>query len=417
MIIPSIDVMKGRVVQLEQGERLRIERDDALSLARDFARYGEVAVVDLDGALGLGNNTDLIGSLCREAPCRVGGGIRSVEDAWNWLKRGAQKLVIASAAFDEAGGVNVPFLEALVRRVGRERLAVAVDTRQGRVTVKGWRKDVDLSAEDAVIKLKPYCSEFLYTAVDYEGLMKGIDLDGATRLAGCCGDNRLIYAGGVSSLEEIEALTRIGADVQLGMALYSGRLDLTEAFLAGLKWNGDGLIPTVTLDAGGRALMQAWCSREALRKTVESNLATYYSRRRRSLWVKGETSGNSQRWVSFRPDCDSDCLAMVVDPAGPACHSGQASCFGSLPFAWEDLYAVICERLQNAPPGSYTASLDDKLVREKLMEEADEVCRAVGTGEIVWEVADLVYFASVIMARADVKPRQIWGELERRRFK
>lgn len=416
MIIPSIDVLNGKVVQLEQGERQKLERDDAIPLAREFARFGEVAVVDLNGALGRGENGELIGALCREVPCRVGGGIRRVEDAWTWLKKGARKIVIASAAFDEKGGINMPFLEALSRRIGRERLVVALDTKGGRVVVKGWREGLDLKAEDAVAGLTPYCSEFLYTAVDFEGMMNGIDLDAATRLAGLS-DNRLIYAGGVSSLEEIESLTRIGVDVQLGMALYSGRLGLSEAFLAGLKWNEKGLIPSVTLDTDGRLLMQAWCSRESLEKTVETGLATYYSRRRRGLWSKGETSGNRQHWLSFRPDCDSDCLGLVVDAAGPACHTGQASCFGPLPFGWGELYGIIRDRLQNGPAGSYTASLDDKLVREKLMEEADEVCRAENTGEIVWEVADLLYFASVIMARAGVEPRQVWGELERRRFK
>jgi len=416
MIIPSIDIMNGKVVQLEQGERLRIEVENGLELAREFARYGEVAVVDLDGAKGEGENGRLIEDICRQAPCRVGGGIRTVDAAWEWLKKGAQKLVIASAAFNESGEVNTAFVKELCRRVGREQLVFAVDTRRGLVQTRGWRCDLPIRAEQAMTSLAPYCSEFLCTAVDFEGMMGGIDIEGVTKLAKMT-DNRLIYAGGVSSLDEIKRLTALGVDVQLGMALYTGRISLTEAFLAGLKWNEAGLIPTVTLDSAGRVLMQAWCSAESLKKTIETGYATYYSRSRQKLWCKGETSGNTQRWISFKADCDSDCLALSVRPTGPACHTGQQSCFGPLPFVWEDLYDVINERLNNAPQGSYTASLDDKTVREKLMEEADEVCRAEGEAEVVWEVADLIYFASVIMARAGVSPGQIWQELKRRRRK
>ncbi len=414
MIIPSIDIMNGKVVQLEQGERLKIEVDNALELARAFAQYGELALVDLDGAKGDGDNRGLMESLCRVAPCRVGGGIRSVEAARDWIRKGAQKIVIASAAFTADGEINIPFLKDLNRCVGRERLVIAVDTRRGLVQTRGWRQDLALTADQAVAGLSPYCAEFLYTAVDLEGLMKGIDLDGAAKLASLS-DRRLVYAGGVSTVAEIEKLTTLGVDVQLGMALYSGRLSLPEAFSAGLRWNAEGLIPALTLDPGGRALMQAWCNRESLKKTVETGYATYFSRRRRQLWCKGESSGNLQRWIGFRPDCDSDCLAVRVEPLGPACHSGQQSCFGPLPFAWDDLYAVIRDRLKNAEVGSYTASLDDTTVREKLMEEADEVCRAEGRAEIVWEVADLLYFASVIMARADVTPDEVMKELERRR--
>lgn len=416
MIIPSIDIMKGRAVQLEQGERLQIEVQDSLRLARDFARLGEVAVVDIDGAKGEGDNRELLAALCREAPCRIGGGIRSVEDALNRLRQGAVKIVIASAVFLDDGQVNLDLLRELCRRAGRERMIIAVDLRRGRVQTRGWRRGVPLSAQEAVRVLSPYCSEFLYTSVDHEGLMNGIDLDGVTALRGMT-ENRLVYAGGVSRLSEIESLTTRGIDVQLGMALYSGRLDLTEAFLDGLKWNADGLIPALAQDPQGRILMQAWCSPESLRKTLDTGWATYYSRSRRSLWCKGESSGNRQRFLGFRPDCDSDSLLMQVEPLGPACHTGQSSCFGPLSFGWQDLFRVVCERIENAPAGSYTASLNDRTVREKLMEEADEVCRAVTVPEVAWEVADLLYFATVIMARAGVRPDQVWQELQSRRWR
>jgi len=171
----------------------------------------------------------------------------------------------------------------LCRRVGRERLVIAVDLRQGRVQTRGWRQGIPLSAEDVVRILTPYCSEFLYTSVDHEGLMDGIDQVGITALRELT-ENRLIYAGGVAKPSEIEWLTARGVDVQLGMALYSGRLTLTDAFVTGLKWNGDGLIPVLVQDLQGRILMQAWSSPESLRKTLETGWATYYSRSRRSLW-------------------------------------------------------------------------------------------------------------------------------------
>lgn len=416
MIIPSMDLMNGRVVQLEQGERLKIERDNGLELAKEFARVGELAVVDLDGAKGEGENRQLIEALCRVAPCRVGGGIRSVDDALFWLGKGAQKVVLGSAVFGDDGSVNLPLVADLSRLVGAGRLVIALDSRKGQIQTRGWRRSVPLGAADALDMLQPYCAEFLYTAVDCEGMMNGVDMETAAILA-ARSERRLIYAGGVSTAEEIRQLTALGLDVQLGMSLYSGRLSLTEAFIAGLKWNGNGLVPAIALDTSGRILMQAWCNAEALKKTLESGWATYFSRSRQRLWRKGELSGNRQRFLSFRPDCDSDCLSLVVEPAGPACHTGQQSCFGPLPFAWEDLCRVIADRLETPRRESYTASLDDRLVREKLMEEAEEVCAAEGPDELVWEVADLLYFASVIMTRAGVKPAQIWTELERRRRK
>lgn len=415
MVIASIDLMDGKAVQLRQGKDKVLEGDDPRALARRFDRYGEVAIIDLDAALGQGSNLSLIQELLKLCDARVGGGIRSVEDARKLISLGAKKVIIGSSVF-ENDRINIPFLEALHQALSPQEIIIAIDAREEEIVTRGWRHRTGINLYEAARALTPYAGEFLFTCVEREGMMQGIDLAQVERLQAAT-PNRITAAGGVNSLEEVARLARAGLDVQLGMALYTGKIELGEAFVESLNWREE-LLPVVTQDGDGRVLMLAYVSRESLRKTFDSGLMTYFSRSRRALWTKGETSGNRQVLLRLRADCDRDALLATVEQTGGACHTGSYSCFGAKQFTHEDLYRVIRERLETAPPGSYTAKLkDDGLLKAKIMEEAQEVIEAQRREDIVWEAADVLYFLTVLLARNDIGVQEVIDELYRRRRK
>ncbi|MDR0447172.1 MAG: phosphoribosyl-ATP diphosphatase, partial [Treponema sp.] len=403
MVIASIDIQDGRVVQLKQGTELVLQRDNAAELAEEFDRYGEVAVIDLDAAMGRGNNRDLIKSLLLKAQCRVGGGIKSTEQAVELISLGARKVIIGSQAFRDPakkgkgkeGGefaINRHFLEALVKKIGRERIIIAVDARTAsgdnsqnngisgyEITLDGWKTPTGLPLIESALEAAPYASELLFTCIDREGTMTGIDFDPVKQLCTAIGENcRLTVAGGVSSPEEIETLAALGCDVQLGMALYTGRINLADAFIHSLNWEKTGgLMPLIVQSSDGQVLMTGFTDREAAAETFKRGMLCFHSRTRNKLWMKGESSGHTLKLLRLRADCDRDALLAVVEPAGPVCHTGAWSCFDvKRSFSWEYLQSVIADRFRNPVPGSYTAALDDVLVREKITEEAEELCSA-----------------------------------------
>ena len=438
MVIASIDILNGEVVQLRQGDELVLRRDNAGELAGEFDIFGEVAVIDLDAAMGRGNNSEIVSSLLRKASCRVGGGIKTPARAKELISLGAQKVIIGSAAFrNPAGGgfgVNLPLLEDFAKKIGRERLIAAVDARDGIIMVDGWKTSTGIDLIEAACAAEKSVSELLFTCVEREGTMSGIDIEQVKKLreAVSCG---ITVAGGVSTLDEIEQLAALGCDVQLGMALYTGRINLADAFVCSLNWSkgaggkgtfGEsmaaggrpGLLPLIAQSTDGQVLMTGFTDSEALYETFRRKKLCFHSRTRDKLWMKGESSGNTLDVVRLRADCDRDAVLAVVEPRGPVCHTGAWSCFSvNHRYTLEYLQAVIAERLKNPVPGSYTASLDDELVREKLMEEAKELCAAKTHDETVWETADLIYFASVLMTRSGVSVDEVLAELERRHKK
>lgn len=226
MIVPCIDLMDGKVVQLVQGREKVLEGGSPLEVLERFSAFPEIQVIDLDAALGRGSNDAIVEFLARRAVTRVGGGVRTVERARDLVGYGARKVIVGTAAFD-VSGVNAEFLEALRAAIGRERVLIALDSRDGRVVVKGWRESTALSAEEVLGRLEPYCSGFLCTYVDKEGMLQGTDLDWFRRLRAATA-LELTAAGGISTLEEIRELARLGIHSALGMAIYTGRLSLDE---------------------------------------------------------------------------------------------------------------------------------------------------------------------------------------------
>ena len=222
MLIPSIDLMGGKIVQLVQGEKKALEFENFGEWVERFSRYPLVQLIDLDAAMGKGNNQALIAEFCGKLPCQVGGGIRSAENARQVLQAGAKRVILGSSLIKD-GGVDAAFAGALCAEFGAERLVMAIDSRGGRVAIHGWKTITAITPAEMMQALEPYCSAFLYTHIDTEGLLRGIPLDvidGLRKLT----SRRLIAAGGIRSQQEIGALDVMGVDAVVGMAIYSGIL-------------------------------------------------------------------------------------------------------------------------------------------------------------------------------------------------
>jgi phosphoribosylformimino-5-aminoimidazole carboxamide ribotide isomerase len=232
MLIPSIDLMGGRIVQLVQGKELKLAFDDFEPWIQRFSSYPMVQLIDLDAAMRQGSNRALIEQIAKRLPCQVGGGIGSIERAKEMLAGGARRVIIGSALFDAAGAVDegetlelvrLGFAQELADAVAAEHLVFSVDTREGRIAIKGWKQQVDLTPEAAMAALEPYCAAFLYTHIDREGTMQGFPLEVARRLRDVT-KRQLIVAGGIREQEEIDTLSAMGVDAVAGMAVYLGRL-------------------------------------------------------------------------------------------------------------------------------------------------------------------------------------------------
>lgn len=224
MLIPSIDLQGGAVVQLVQGERLAIKDGDVFRWVRRFARFPKVQVIDLDAAMGAGDNLALVRQIAGALSCRVGGGIRTVERAEDVLAAGATHIIAGSALFKN-GQPNLEFARSLADAVGIDRVIGAVDSRGGRVVIHGWKTLLALTAVDAVRALEPFCSEFLYTHVDSEGLMGGTDFDAVLAVRNAT-VRHVTAAGGIATQREIDELHALGIDAVVGMAIYTGTLAL-----------------------------------------------------------------------------------------------------------------------------------------------------------------------------------------------
>jgi phosphoribosylformimino-5-aminoimidazole carboxamide ribotide isomerase len=232
MLIPSIDLMGGRIVQLVQGEKLKLAFDDFEYWIDRFSSYPLVQLIDLDAAMRQGENRALIESIARRLPCQVGGGLKSADDGRRLLELGARRVIYGSSLFGPAESgeprrhklIRLEFAESLKAALGEEALCFSVDTKAGRVAVKGWKDSVDLTPEEAVTWLEDACAAFLYTHVDTEGTMSGFPIDVAAILRACTA-KQLIVAGGIKERREIDELDAMGVDAVAGMAVYSGAID------------------------------------------------------------------------------------------------------------------------------------------------------------------------------------------------
>lgn len=408
MIIPSIDIQNGQAVQLRSGKEKVIDGGDPYIWAEKFCLVSEIAVIDLDRALSTGSNKELIKGLIKKYRCRVGGGIRTVEEAIEYLELGARKIIIGTKATKE-------FLKALPK----ERIIAALDTRYGKVVVEGWNVETKNSVEEKILELKDFVGGFLVTLVETEGSLQGIDIERCKTLKKLCGSVPLTVAGGVYSTAEIAELDRLGIDVQVGMALYSGKIEYADAVVSPLKSDRpDGLWPTVVVDEMGTSLGLVYSNLESVREALKQRKGIYFSRSR-GIWEKGKTSGNTQELLKIELDCDRDCLKFTVRQSGPGfCHTGSFSC-------WNDaagiskLFSTIQERKYNLTDDSYTKMLieNNDLLSAKVKEEAYELVDAKLKEDVIHEASDLLYFILVKLAKEGVTLSEINNELDNRSLK
>ncbi len=409
MLLPSIDIMDGQAVQLVGGhvtsEALHL--GDPIRMLQYFSIAGEVAVVDLDAALGKGSNEEIIMEMLRTSPCRVGGGIRTVEKALRYLDGGATKVIVGTKA-------EPSFLAHLPS----SRVIAALDCSQDRIVVDGWRERTEYRITERMEELKEYVSGFLITSVDREGRESGLDNELLETLRTCQGMD-LTIAGGISDGREIKKADESGVNAQIGMALHTGKLSLADAIAAPLSPSDrpDGLWPTAIVDDRGYLLGLAYSSLESLKSAVELRKGIYHSRSR-GLWEKGLGSGNSQALLRIGLDCDRDTLLFAVMQHGQGfCHKGSYSCFGEMQ-GLGSLERRIRDRLAVPQGNSYTLRLqkDGELLEAKLREEAGELAEARGKA-VEGEAADVLYFTFVTMARAGISLRDVEKELDRRALK
>lgn len=230
MLIPSIDLMDGKIVQLVQGERKALEFTDFEEWIARFSRFPLVQLIDLDAAIGTGSNRELVGEFARRLPCQVGGGIRSIATAEQVLGVGARRVILGSRLIRD-GRPDTAFAGEAARAVGADHLVFAIDSKGGRVAIRGWREQTALTALEMMQALDPWCSAFLYTNIDTEGLMQGIPLDTVRQLRKAT-TKQLIAAGGISTTQQIADLDALGIDSVVGMAIYTGKIDLASARLS-----------------------------------------------------------------------------------------------------------------------------------------------------------------------------------------
>ena len=224
MIIPCIYLMDGKVVQLVQGREKALEGGSPDEMLQQFSAFPVIQVIDLDAAIGSGSNEEMVEHIAGKARTRVGGGVRTPEKARRLIDLGVEKVIVGTAAFTSTGP-NPEFLRDLTAAVPKDRILLALDSKNGQIVVKGWRESLDLTAEDVIRQLEPYCGGFLCTYVDKEGMMQGTDLDWFRRLRAAT-SAEITAAGGVTTYEDVQALQKMNIHAALGMAIYTGRLDL-----------------------------------------------------------------------------------------------------------------------------------------------------------------------------------------------
>ena len=406
MIIPSIDIMNGKAVQLKQGKEKILEVEDVLSLAKYYSKFGEIAVIDLDSAMNKGDNEELISKICKIAKCRVGGGIRTIEKAKRMLAYGASKIIIGTAANEE-----------FLSKLPKDKTMVAIDSKNGKITLNGWVDDTEHTTESYVKRFENLCSGFLFTIVEKEGMLEGTNLEAIKKISEIT-KTPITAAGGISTIEEIKELEKLNISSQLGMSIYTGKINLEDAFIECVDFEKmNGLVPTIVQDVETKqVLMLAYSNKDSLRKSFKEGLATYFSRSRNELWTKGLTSGNYQELISARFDCDKDTILFLVKQKGNACHLDRFTCFEDKEFAINSLYELILDRMGNPPEGSYTKKLldNDFYLKRKIMEEAFETVNFEQGDGLGWEAADLIYHLLVFLAKNNITWQDIVNNLSSR---
>ena len=410
MLIPSIDLLDGKAVQLQQGQADKkiVEIDDVFALLEEFSLYGEVAIIDLNAAMGTGNNQALIEQMLRNKPCRVGGGIRDLKTAKAYLAAGATKIILGTSASSD-----------FVKKLPKNSLIFAIDAKGDYLTTHGWQQTADTKIVDIIPELAKNCGEFLYTQVKNEGMMGGIDKARIEQVIKAS-PIPVTVAGGISSYKDLQWINNKGANSQIGMAIYSGAMQLDKAFMSLVDFGKMDLIPTIAQDAKtGKVLMMAYSSKESLQLALSQRTGTYFSRSRQELWTKGLTSGNTQKLVHVDVDCDGDTLLFQVEQDGNACHFERYSCFASQTKNYslnylDEIFETRLAEVNDKPSFTQQLFASQDLQIEKLEEECQELIEATDHNHVRWEAADLLFFTLVMAKAKGVSITEIINDLRSR---
>ena len=403
MLVPGIDLSGGRPVRPTPGGGWEpVGDEDALVLAERLARTGEIAVTDLDAALGQGDNEALVRRIVRKVPCRVGGGIREEDKARRLLRAGARKVVIGTAASRE-----------FLSRLPRARVLVAVDTLEGDVVTEGWTRRTGRTPVEVMQILAPYCSGFECAFVEGEGSLKGLPVERVKALVAAT-NLPLTVSGGVRTVEEVRDMDRLGVDVEAGTALREGLFTVAGAFVSCLDFSR-GTVPTVVSDKAGQVLRLETSTLASLQVALEEGRVVFARDGDAGPDVDHPESLYGARVVRVLASCKRDAAVLVVDLAGNACRKGMYSCFGNggRDFGLQRLHEIIAMRRADPRPGSYTSFLfekDDRIPR-KLTEEMYELLTARNRDDIAWEAADVVYFLMAYLVRHEVGLDEVVAEL------
>lgn len=403
MIISSIDLMNGKAVIMKQGMEKIVERDDVLELAKYYGRFGELSVIDLDAAVGNGDNEKLIAKICKIAACRVGGGIRDINKANRILSYGAKKIIIGTAAKEE-----------LITQLPKDKIIIAIDSNGGKVATHAWTRTTDATPVEVVKRFNTLCSGFLYTNIEKNGTMDGIDLETIKEIRNIA-TREVVAAGGISSIDEIVKLEQMNVCPQLGLSLYTGKIKLEEAFVKCLDFEKRlGFIPTIVQDFDTKqVLMLAYSTPESLLQALKTAKGTYVNRSTKQIIIKGETSGNTQEIITARYNCDMDALLFKVKQKGNACHLGRYSCFEDKEFSINDLYNTFVNQKRVMPDSAITTKLfkDDFLLKSKIMESAFSTVNFDKTGGLANSAANFMYYLLTYMVENDVTPQDVLNKL------
>jgi phosphoribosylformimino-5-aminoimidazole carboxamide ribonucleotide (ProFAR) isomerase len=300
--------MNGKAVQLVQGEKMALQApEDPIALAKQFGVTGEVAVIDLDAAMGQGDNRDLIKTLCRHAPCRVGGGIRSLEAASDWLNAGAVKVILGTKAEP-----------AILSQLPRDRVMAAVDMRGGKVAVEGWKTVQETAGLTRMVELRDWVGGFLVTNIDIEGTMGGFDTASVAPILDAAATVKLTMAGGITTAQQIAELDKMGVDAQVGMALYTGKLTIADCLAAMMiSDRADGLWPTVVVDSNHQALGLVYSNGESLRAALAEGRAFTIPDRAVACGARVKLQAPARnccglRWIATATPCNSRCNSWAM---------------------------------------------------------------------------------------------------------
>ena len=346
---------------------------------------------------------NLLKKVCSVAECYLIMNSPNFETIKSVLQMGVKKVIIP---------------EKEVKNIGQKiskKIIIARITLQKMSLLNNNLQNLTEELEEIINRVNPYCSELLIDYDDEINTDKSILL-GILNIISSFNQNSITFLDPNSTITK--ELEMKGINPLISAQNILEEKEMITIFKSVLDFQKqEGLIPTIVQDEHNQILMLAFSSQDSLTQALVQKRGIYYSRSRKSIWVKGETSGNYQTLYQARYDCDRDALLFIVRQSGDACHLPRYSCFGNKEFRLSDLYDIIQDRILNPVANSYTSKIskDEQLVIEKIREESNEVINYTDDKNLAWEIADLVYFILVLMAKKGIKLQDILNELWSRR--